>query len=46
MTTDRERHIMIIASRARRRMQEGITSQELFLDDLDMLFDLILGGEA
>lgn len=46
MTTDRETHIKIVAARLRRRKDNGETNQQLFLEDLDMLLDLILGGEA
>lgn len=46
MTTDRDKHMQIVAARVRRRIENNGTNQQLFWEDLDMLLDLILGGEA
>jgi len=46
MTTDKERHVQIVAARVKRGIANGNTTHGVFWEDLDMLLDLILGGEA
>jgi hypothetical protein len=48
MTSDREKYIKILAERLRRLMdnEETITKRKIYEEDLEMLLDLILGGEA
>ena len=46
MTTDKEKQILIVAARVKRGVANGNTTKGIFWDDLDMLLDLILEGEA
>lgn len=46
MTQCAEELKKIVATRIRRRIEDGEASQELFLEDVNMLVNLILGGEA
>ena len=46
MTTDKERYIQIVAARVKRRLTNGNNIHGIFWEDLEMLLDLILGGEA
>lgn len=46
MTTDKDRHVQIVAARVKRGVANGNTTKGIFWEDLDMLLDLILGGEA
>ena len=48
MTSDREKYIKISAERLRRLMdnEETTTKRKIYEEDLEMLLDLILGGEA
>ena len=46
MTTDKEKHIKILAMRVKRGVANGNTTQVTFWGDLHVLLDLILGGEA
>lgn len=46
MTLEKIKYAKTVAARLRRRIENNATNQELFWEDLDMLLDLILGGEA
>ena len=46
MTTDKDKHVQIVAARVKRGVANGNTTKGIFWEDLDRLLDLILEGEA